>query len=380
MTELSRVDLIKALKTVFPARSFNSVLFNQGQVQCQNKTFKVSRKFESGVEGTVAINELIRVLAKLRKGYPLELSQNESEVVFKCGPTTLRMYKLTDKHNPKPFKISFKWAPAPARLLDGLRLSLLSATEWSEKGLAGIVVTGNKIVSTNNYKISLYEMDGEVWPELLRLDTGSVKDLLKLKTDFDSIAVADGWLYFKNETIVTGVKLMFVEKYPLEDVLKVFDRIGNTDDLETYRLPKNLAEVIDNVSMFAGEGVRELDFDKMISLKTEDGNLIVRGDKDGGELECSIPWHRELPLGGIICSPSYLKEILPVSRSFKVNPNKNMLLFEAPHFKFLMLAGVPEPTAEEISKANLKKQEENCLMKEMREKLLNLVKFYEKGD
>jgi hypothetical protein len=240
------------------------------------------------------------------------------------------------------------------------------------------VIEGNKIVSTNDYKVSLYEMGGEVWPNALRLDRGSVKSLLRLKTNFDSIAVADGWLYFKSETLVTGVRLMPVEHYPLESVLEVFDRVG-TGDLETYRLPKNLAEVIDNVSMLAGIGLGELNFDTMISLKTEDGNLIARGVKHDGELEYNIPWHRKLPLGGIIVSPSYLKEILPVSRSFKISPSKSMLLFEAPNFKFMMVAGIPEPTSEEIRLARVarfKKSKQNCLIE--RGGFMNLEEVKEK--
>jgi len=90
--------------------------------------------------------------------------------------------------------------------------------------------------------------------------------------------------------------------------------------------------------MLAGIGLGELNFDTQISLRSENGNLVVLGKKNIGELETKIPWDGVLP--HLEIPPSALKAILKLTRSFRVNSEKNMVIFEAHNFKFMVLAKV----------------------------------------
>lgn len=350
MFEVRKGDFIKALKTVLPACKSerlegneppNSILFFDKEWIRGNNGLSISYKFETGIEGALPVKELVKLLPLMEKGYPVGISQENGLAIFECGPTIVRLAKLKETLEPVDLN-NAKWSPVPKRLLDGLRLSLLS-TDKSERRLKGIVIKENKIVSTDNYRASVYEMGGEVGPDALRLDVESVKALLRLKTKFDSITLADGRLYFKSGgSLVVGLKLMPVKDYPLKDVLSVFDRVG-TGDLETYRFPNNLEELIGNVEPVAGKGAWELNFSTQITLRLEDGNLIASSENRHGELEDSIPWDGKFPEGGITVSPLFLKRILKVTRFFKVTPAENMLLFEIPYFKFFMLAKVLQP-------------------------------------
>jgi hypothetical protein len=350
---MKRNELIKAVGMVRPGAGesgmsgSNLLMFDdKGWIRSFSDKLSVSYKFETGIEGALPVEELYKALNKM-KGENVEITVDETTVLFKCGRSRLKLIKATgvdlDSVNAKFTALNLDnvtWIPTPARLLDGLMLSLFSAEDSVIGKLTGVVISDTLILSTDNYRISMYDMKQEIGTEeIIRLKTSSVNDLVKMKNSFEFISSSDQWFHLKSkDNLIISVRQLPLTDYPLDEVIAVFSQIGPISETQVYELPEGLEESIDRAEIMAGMGEGELNFSTQISLRSVDGNLVVKGTKEVGELEDTIPWEGVIPF--CYMSPSFLRKVLSITRSFKVNPAKDRALFESDNFKYLMVAQV----------------------------------------
>jgi hypothetical protein len=351
---MKRQELIDSLNLILPGVGEgglggpNLVAFDKGWwIRSLNEKLSISYKFETGVEGGLPIDDLYKVINRM-KGDDLALTSDEQIVQFKCGRTKLKLIKnVGDGYERMMSRIAsldldnVKWSPAPKKLLEGLMMSLFSAEDSEIGKLAGVIISDSLVLSTDNYRISMYDMGEDIGQEnIVRLKTSSVHAIVRMKRTFEFIGSStDGtWFHLKDkDNLIFSARQLPLTDYPLSDVLSVFSQEALSTN-QIYELPNDLEESIGRAELLAGIGQGELNFSTQISLKAQDGNLLVTGKKETGELEDTIPWVGELP--SITVSPTFLKKMLSITRSFKVTPNKNMVLFESPNFKFLMIAKV----------------------------------------
>jgi hypothetical protein len=338
---IKRNDFLDVLKLVKPGIGEidlsglpKMVIFENGWVRSLNERLGISYKFETSIEGCLPFDQLYQAL-KLLKTNGVAIASNGERVVFECGFSELSL-KL---FRPEPYRIEnnlddVKWHPVPPSLLEGLKLSLLSAEDFEVGRLSGVVIANNLIVSSDNYRVSQYEMEQTISTDPIRLKTIAVKALLKMSKSFDLVGVSEEWLHLKNDSLIVSLKRMSATEYPLGDILTIFDH----ESTDSYELPAHLEQYIDRAALFAGIGVGELNFGVQIILRSEKGHLIVEGGKGLGKLSSKLPWDGYIPR--IIISPETLKKLLGLTRSFKVVPTSTitMVLFELPNFKFLLQA------------------------------------------
>lgn len=352
-------DFYKALKLIKPGmdkyleryslfRLSDVVLFGAGWISAVNEHFAVFRKFETGLKGLIHLPELQESLRKIgserveitQNGSSVEITNGSSKVTFKIVPWPEE--KLERVKQAMLDINTTEWSQVPACFFEGLKLALVSAEESDRGKLRGIVACGDKIIATDNYRISVYTLSEELLKkEPLKLKKDQVEILLKTFGQSEKVLWGlpmrdSGWLYFRTHNLIFGIKLIDMEDYPLDNVLKAVKRFESGMGTKEYYLPVGLEQVLKKADVLAPVGKYEMNFSTEIFLKTEDSKLVIRATDSVGEFIDSIPWDQDPLPGEIGLSPVYLRDILKVTRKFRVAPEG--VIFESPNFKYLMMA------------------------------------------
>jgi hypothetical protein len=363
---IKRNDFLDALRLVKPGlqSSGSSIAFDKGWIQSLSERIGVSYKFETGIEGCLPFHWLYEAL-KAMKTNGIAVSSDNKRVVFKGGFSELSLNLLPESETFETFRrdaekfqkrvADFKneidaiqWQPVPTRLLEGFKRSLLGADENDIGRLSGILISNNLIVSSDNFRMGCYDM-GESVGELIRLGVEQVKALVKMRKSFHLMGISAEQFHLKNDSLIVSLRRLHLKNYPLEQVAKVLEdlkRVKPFYPTGLFTLPAHLEQYVDRAATLAGVGLGDLNFDVQISLKAEGGCLVITGRNTLGELSNKIPWNGVLP--ELTISPSTLKDILKLTRQFRVNSNRDMVIFEAPNFRFMILANVAKENEEKV--------------------------------
>jgi len=350
---MKKSELITALRFALPGTErlagggMDRVLFDTEWVRSYNENISVSYPFKTDTEIAVRAEEFYKILTKM-PGEEVDFRVDEEKRLIISSPskkTKLKLLSLPveDYQKLRANILSLKvddWLPLPKGFSIGLPLSLMSGMRDSRLGkIAGVGFKSKAIVSTDNYKVSYYEMESGITDELFRLRLSAVESLVKLQKEFESVAINKMWLHLKaKDGIVVSVRILPTAEYPISDILGVFQKYEDTETTKTYEFPKGLEEALSRVAVLAYEG--DEDFKTLVNFTKEEGDLVLRSHQSFGEIEDRIAWDGELPEGGFSASPAWLKRILRETKKFKVSTDRKTLLFEAPNFKYLMLTKV----------------------------------------
>lgn len=368
---IKRNDFLNALKLVMPGAGEGVlggptvVVFNKGWIRTMNDILSVSYKLETGIEGSVVIRQLYKAL-KMMKSDDLLISSDKDQAVFRCGFSEIALNLISaSRFEERAINLDdMKWQPAPKSLLDGLKLSLLSAEDSEIGRLSGVIITDNLIVSTDNYRISVFDMCERTVEEPVRLRTSTVKVLVKMKESYEHVSASEKWFHLKNNSLIVSLRQSPLIDYPLDKVIDAF----NTElHPEVYKLPANLGQYIDRAELLAGSGVGELSFSTQISLKSKDGKLVITGENGVGSLSSKIPWSGIMPK--LTIDPRTLRELLKLTHSFKIGTGKKQqqfVEFQVPNFKFIIV-GKTEQVQEQVTQKADTKQELATKLQHLRE-------------
>lgn len=350
---MKRSDLIKAIQTIMPGveRTIfisDSIMFQEEWVISMSEDLSIACPLTSGLNCAVRAEELLRVLEKM-KGDTVDVSVVNDKLVMSSGRTKLRMNQLPEIELNK-FKTDFAsleldkliWKPVPKGFSEALTLSLFSSGKESRLGkISGVAFRGRDVVCTDNYRVSHYQMEGEISDDLFRLSTASVEKIIHLENKYESVSFRDPWLYLTDKNgMIVSVRMYPAADYPIDKVMGSFEAMKLGADTLTQELPKDLVDSIERVEPMAKAS--DIDFTTQISITKEGDGLVVKADNRWGEAEDRTgPWEGVLT-GTIVASPGFLKKILSITRMFKVSPTKKSMSFKAPNFRYLMLAKVTE--------------------------------------
>lgn len=347
---MRREDLLEALKLILLGTGkgiiYESVgVFDGSWLRSFRENFSVSCKLETGADGGVPAAPLYEALSRM-SGEDVEITSDEIKIQFKAGSTRLILLKKAEtqlselKANLTSLDLdNVTWKPVPANFIEGLMLSLFSADPGPRGKLCGVVIKGSIILAIDNYRVSRYDLGQEIFDDVVRLEVTAVNKLIRIKKDFELAAMTAGWLHLKTteENLVVSLRRLPISDYPLDEVIDAFDDAGFDKDSVSYELPAGLEKSIDRVEILAPIGERELNFATQIEIRTEDGHLVVKGENVIGQVKDRIPCTCQIP-GGIKLAPSFIKKLLSITRTFKVNQSKTRAMFETPNFKYLMIA------------------------------------------
>jgi hypothetical protein len=205
-----------------------------------------------------------------------------------------------------------------------------------------VVFVGRNIIATDNYRVSRYQMESSISNAPFRLST---MDLSKLNKDFEYVAIKGHWFHLKSkDNLIVSIRTIPIKDYPIDQVMEVVAKMGSEDAGEIYKFPEDLKKSIELTMILAGIGEGELNFSTQISLWREGGYLLLKSRNNVGEVVDRIPWSEGiLPEGiQIEISPLFLKEVLGITRCFKLGPTQETVIFVAPNFSHLILSRISE--------------------------------------
>ena len=357
-------DLLKALQVTIPGTGSNSLMFFGNCVVSIGDGISITYPLETGINFAIAAGDLLKAVPKM--GDELTLKVQNDILLVSDSKAKLRLKpfgadekmggglavqegesaagKLRDNVTALQGRIQEReWKDVPKKLSEAFELSLFSVGKDSLMGkISGVAIRGCDLLSTDNYRVSHYVMDSPVADEIFRLRTSTIQKMLTLG-EFVSVSIdpKDDFLFLKTKdgVVVTATLLPESKQYPFDKVVGSFGVMKFNEATDYQELPEGLLKSIEIVEVMARES--EFDYTTQITIEQlEDKSLRLVGEKATGEMEdVIVAWNGNLPVK-IIGSPTFLKKILTKTRKFTISPIKKALLFEAPNFRYLMLARI----------------------------------------
>ncbi len=356
---MKRSELLQAVKSTIigidksgSPTGMDFIIFDENWVRGFNDELSISYPIITGIKGAVKAYELLKVLEKM-EGENLRVSKEEDgKLLIKNAKTTLKMTQMEEDQLIQLQKqiISLntdkiEWKPLPGGFMSGLKICLFAAGVAPELGvLAGVSFSDNRILSTDNQRITIFTMEGDI-SEPFILPTAVVNGLRQFSEEFSGIDVTEAWIHFKGiDGGVVSVRKLLGE-YPVEKIIDLFESNFPKDKKgKVYTLPDGVERAIDRAEVLASSdngGVDQL----IITLKRMDKHLIVGGTKDAGEIEDKVLWEEGSNFPEdleIKVSPIFLRKIISITKTFQLSPNSTTILFDGKSFKHMMVCKIGE--------------------------------------
>ena len=344
---MKREDLVKTLTSVMvgvnlkqKAEGFDNFVFHSGAVSTFNFDLSISHPLDIGVECEVKAEDMVKVLSKM-EGETVNISiYKENQLEIKDAKTTLRLVLLEDKISEQVESLKFKdlkWKKLPEGFLEGLSKTYFSASKDITFGsLAGVGVSEDNILSTDNWRASWFKMKGKMDPFVI--PTQSAINICRFE-GYKEYCLADesAWLHLRNkEGVIFSCRLLASEDYPFEGVINYF----NVDTTKKFSFPEEIKASFERAGLLAFSD--QVSGNEFVSIQEEKGFLILTGANDYGSLsekvkikDGSFPKKVKIDI-----SHKFLLEILSKSKDFFFN--NNTVIFDIGNFKHLITVIEPE--------------------------------------
>jgi hypothetical protein len=351
---MKRQDILKALKAVMSGvekatktMGMDYITFDNSWIRSFKDSISVSYPLVTELKVSVRGDELFKVLSKM-KNDDITLSIEEDKFLITDGKTTLKLNTLQQDQVDQIFgridslkTDELEWYELPKFFINGLSLCVFSAgTDPALNLLAGVHVEDGFILSTDNYRISKYEMEGAVISPFT-IPTKVADEFTKLPVTFENIALTKSWVHLSDKEGAIFSARLLAGDYPVNSVTTLFDKM-KFEEGEVYTLPGGIEKSLDIAGIMASAGSGELEFLSYISLSYKEEKLIISAVREIGELEDTIDWKEKyMPEGFIVkISPDFLSKIIKVTRDFQISPTKKTLLFSTDVYKHIMIVKV----------------------------------------
>lgn len=328
-----KTELLEVLTKLKPGLSvkddeqMDHYLFMEGRVATYNGDVCIVVEFPIGLSGMVKADEFYKLISNTpAKTIQLELRNNQ--VVVECGKDFSFGMTCTEPGIIYE-KVKFlddselQWRTFTEEAKRAIVLcSFTTSKDITRPDLAGVHVGGGEVLSSDNYRISWYQLEEGMRRNFL-VPATSVVHLIDY--DLESYALTNSWVHFKGKGIVYNARLL-AEEFP-QNTKKFFP----TNEEKGFVLPKELVKLL-NKTLILQQDVPLLD--KRVSLAFGKNKLVCEVMRQNlGWIKESISL-KDGPKESVKVevNPIFLKEILKYST--KVTINDNRMLFLSDDFKF----------------------------------------------
>lgn len=327
--KINRKELLDVLKKIKPGiASKDSIeqathfIFNKKSVLTYNDQISISHPFKSDLSCTVPAKEFYEILSKI-EDEEIDFSIQEEKIQFKTKRAKLELsihIQIDKSIIVEPGK---EWKKLPKNFIDGISFcSFSAAKENTHPVLTAIYISGNEIISSDNFRISQYFLQSKI-SDVLLFNASIVKELIKFPVH--QYSTSDAWIFFKTEENVIFACRKIEGTFP--NVSSILEVKG-----KEIILPDETKKAVDISSVLA-EG--ELDYDKKINVSIKDGKLICSGQREIGKIDFTIKADslkgKEFNFG---INPDFFKVILAKSNSVIID--KTRLTFISENFKHII--------------------------------------------
>lgn len=338
MDKIDRKEFVGVLKKVIAGidstdnyllEGSDCFIFDNDWIRSYNNKLSVGVRFPIGIQGAVMAVDFFKLVNKM-KGDQIRLSVKKDNIFLTDGRTTLEMSKMSD--NFVKDKISnfdfedMKWKKLPEDFLLGCKLCVFSAAAESFGALNGVCFNGEKIISIDKYRASLYKLE-KVLPYFV-LSKQSLLELLKFE-ELDKFCLEENWIHFKNKDNVFFSSRLLEYSFPET----VEDLFGDTDSIlkdkkNSFSFPKGFRETIERVSLFSFENEAGI---KYIQLEIEDDVIVCKGGKQFGKVVEKVKIKKSFSEKvKIKIRSDFLLDILQISDC--LNFRENMVIFHSENY------------------------------------------------
>lgn len=298
---------------------FGQYLFiSNKQLLAYNDAVCVIAPLDTELEVALPADEFMQFVQKT-KSKEIEFTVDES-IVIKAGRAKANFAKNDDVlERIKDLNI---YAPSelvklPTDFIEGMKLVRHSVSkDKTERYMTYIKVSGNKLASTDNFRISEYVMSGEMEDMFIPQDVLSHM----IKYEFTEYKKFEGIAYFRDaDDVYFATRLGETEFVEYEYLLDV--------EGESFSFPKNTLDMLALASITTDGAIS---IDKTVRIAIGEGKLKISSENDVGKVEVDESVESEIN-ATILVSPEFMQDVLRTTRDCVIS--ENLILFKTDNFK-----------------------------------------------
>jgi len=330
--KINKDKLIEALEAVIPAigkknlqEQIPGFIFTGNDIVTYNEQLCIRYPFVTDFACAIPADEFYRILKGIEEE-SIDINLDGESLFLKTNKTKAKLnifFEESDilKSIGSIIDVKMKWKILPEEFVKAISLCIFSASKDISQGVLTCVYIGNgKILSSDNYRISMYELEGINTSILFPLS--SAKELTKF--DIKEYCLIDSWVHFKTSDNVIFSSRVVKETYP--DCDPYFELEGGS----RLRMPKELKGAVEAVTFFAaGEHI-----DKKITVSFQEDAILCTGESKHGWVKKKVPIKFKRKPITFNINPIFFSEILNNITSARLTKGK--ALFKSGNFKHVL--------------------------------------------
>lgn len=340
---IKRSELLSALDKIRPGldelaliSQSDHFIFMDNKISTYNNQLSISIPFPIQIKGSVHADEFYNLI-KQADCDRLEITRKDKKLKVKGGKFKASFTFMEEAGEVETLIESLKlddleWNSLPSNFAEGLDLCSFSIAAHPKMGsLYGICIRGNSIYSTDNIRISWFQMDGEINESIIM--TGlAIRELLHY--NMKDYTVDDSWVHFKSDEGCIFSCQLIKEEFP--DVSEFF---GMESPIE-IKLPDALIDVIKRVEILS---IGDSEIDKEIDVRIEKDRIVCRSEKAGyGEIEEELTFKGVEESIILRLNPVFLLQVLDKTKLMLYSKGVDRVEFQSDNFRHIISLVIDE--------------------------------------
>ena len=331
-------DLLKGIKYVMPgvdqtqivSEGADLITFEGQWIRSYDGRLSVSYPLETGLSCSVLGKPLYDLLTKMGGGnVRMILEGDQFQLRGANKKLTLQIVQRDLEQGIFDLdKVVFTLLPKD--FVEGVGLCFFSVAKDPTLGpLTGMYIEGKMILASDNFRISHYEMEGEI-QGLIILPYECISYVTKMERVSQVAVDAPSWIHFKSEDGITLSSRLVSGEYRKDGILKIL----GVEKEGKYIFPDGLADAVTRAKVIGYEDSYD---NPIVLLRREGKQLVVVGEKKGvGEYEERIDWEGDFPEDGRMeMNPDFLMKVLKITKSFSADKVGKFSIFTGKNFEHL---------------------------------------------
>lgn len=336
--EINRKELLEVLKSVKVGivkksnlEQASHFVFTGKEVASYNDQVCITHPFKTDFKCTLPAEEFEKILQKIKEDI-FTATLKDDRLFIKSKQTKASLVASIDNEiyecisDLKLSKVKKKLQPIPKGFIDGLNMCMFSVSaDMTQTHLTCLNVSNNRIVSSDDFRISMYKLPEPINEQFLIPGT-SVFELVEFPVT--KYYLTKTWAYFATDDNCFYCARLVDAQY--KDIAYLFDEF---EEMKTrpFSFPEDTQKLVDNVSILA-EG--EFEMDKRIIISAKDGKVSFKGKNVKGWIEQKLKIDYDGEPFKILINPIFLSQILHKTAKTKISHDR--VLFTTKNFSHLV--------------------------------------------
>lgn len=333
--KINRNELLQALAKVKPGLSSkgiieqaNHFIFTKEGIATYNDFICINFPFKTDLQCSIKADEFYKLLQSMQDEMILIACDKDMKVKIngkatRAGLSAIKEGTIAESIDQLNLVSIKTWKALPENFIEGVKLCMFSISKDVTSGaLSSLCVNDGKIVSSDNLRISQFDIDEFKGKALIPLQ--AVIELVKYEVK--KYHIADSWIHFKtDDDLIFSARLM---KGDFPDVSELLNLKGNK-----IAFPKELKEALKLIKVVVEDSMDVVD--QKISIAISKNKITCRGEGNIGWAEQDIDCEYKGKDIHFLMNPIFLMDILSRTQEMIIGDGK--ALFVVDQFKHIMV-------------------------------------------